>query len=48
MQKLIRVVDNNTEYLDKFLSDGWNIKQISACRYDSRLGYSMCYVVIEN
>ena len=47
MEKLIRVIDNNIEYLDKYLSDGWTIKQISACRCESCSTYSMCYVVIE-
>ena len=48
MQKLIRVIDNNTDYLDTFLSNNWKIKQISACMCDSRLNSSICYVVIEN
>ena len=47
MQKLIRVVDNHTTYLDELLSNGWTIKQISACYCARSLNDSICYVVIE-
>ena len=47
MQKLIRVVDDETKYLDSYLTNGWNIKQISSCYCDRSLNDSLCYVVIE-
>ena len=47
MQKIIRVVDEDTKTLDTYLSHGWEVKQMSACRIDSRLNYSVCYVLIE-
>lgn len=47
MQKVIRVVDEDTKTLDTYLNHGWEVKQMSACRIDSRLNYSVCYVLIE-
>lgn len=47
MQKLIRVVDDETKYLESFLNTGWEIKQISSCYCDRSLNDSLCYVVIE-
>ena len=47
MQKLIRVVDDETKYLDTFLNTGWEVKQMTACRIDRRLNDSVCYVLIE-
>lgn len=47
MQKLIRVVDDETKYLDSYLTNGWEIKQISSCYCDRSLNDSLCYVVIE-
>jgi len=47
MQKLIRVVDDHTKYLDELLANDWTIKQISACYCDRSLNDSICYVAIE-
>jgi len=47
MQKLIRVVDDGTTFLDTYLNDGWEVKQMTACRIDRRLNDSVCYVLIE-
>ena len=47
MQKVIRIVDEDTKILDTYLSNGWEVKQMTACRIDSRLNYSVCYVLIE-
>ena len=47
MQKLIRVVDEDTKILDMYLSHGWEVKQMAACRIDRRLNDSVCYVLIE-
>ena len=48
MQKLIRVIDEDTKHLDTYLSNGWEVKQMSACRCDRRLNDTVCYVLIEN
>jgi len=47
MQKLIRVVDDNMTSLDAYLNNGWEVKQMTACRIDRRLNDSVCYVLIE-
>ena len=47
MQKLIRVVDEDTKILDMYLNHGWEVKQMTACGINSRLNYSVCYVLIE-
>lgn len=47
MQKVIRILDNDTKTLDTYLSNGWEVKQMTACRIDSRINYSVCYVLIE-
>ena len=47
MQKIIRIVDDDTKTLDTYLSDGWEVKQMTACRIDRRLNDSVCYVLIE-
>jgi hypothetical protein len=48
MQKLIRVVDDDTKTLDTYLNNGWVIKQISCCYCDRSLNDSVCYVLIES
>lgn len=47
MQKLIRVVDDNTNVLDFNLRNGWKITHISSCYCDRSINDSICYVVIE-
>lgn len=47
MQKLIKVIDENTKELDEYLNSGWYIKEISACSCESNFYYSACYVVIQ-
>ena len=47
MQKVIRVVDDNMASLDVYLNNGWEVKQMSACRIDRSLNDSVCYVLIE-
>ena len=47
MQKLIRVIDSETNILDTYLDSGWEVKQMTACRIDRRLNDSVCYILIE-
>ena len=47
MQKVIRIVDEDTKNLDTYLSNGWEVKQMTACRCDRRLNDTVCYVLIE-
>lgn len=47
MQKVIKIVDSETTKLDEYLSDGWEVKTMTACRIDSRIHYSVCYILIE-
>lgn len=47
MQKVIRIVDDDTKALDTYLDRGWEVKQMTACRIDRRLNDSVCYVLIE-
>ncbi len=44
IQKLIRVVNDDTTELDKFLADKWKITQISAVGTGFQ---TTCYVLIE-
>ena len=48
MQKVIRIVDEDTKILDTYLSHGWEVKQMTACRIDRSLNDSVCYVLIES
>ena len=47
MQKVIRIVDDNTTMLDVYLNAGWVVKQMAACRIDRSLSDSVCYILIE-
>ena len=47
MQKIIRIVDNNTDTLDTYLNHGWEVKQMSACMINRSLNDTACYVLIE-
>ena len=47
MQKVIRIVDDDTKTLDTYLSNGWEVKQITACMCKRTLNDSVCYVLIE-
>ena len=47
MQKVIRISDNETTKLDEYLSDGWEVKTMTACGIYSRIHYSVCYILIE-
>ena len=47
MQKVIRIADNETSKLDEYLSDGWEVKNMTACGIDSRINFSVCYILIE-
>jgi hypothetical protein len=47
MQKVIRIADNDTSKLDVYLSDGWEVKNMTACAIDSRIYFSVCYILIE-
>lgn len=46
MQKVIRIVDDDTKTLDTYLSHGWEVKLMTACRIN-RSYDSVCYVLIE-
>lgn len=47
MQKVIRIVDDDTKNLDTYLNNGWEVKQMTACRINRSLNDSVCYVLIE-
>lgn len=47
MQKVIRIADNDTTKLDEYLSNGWEVKAMTACGIDSRIYFSVCYILIE-
>ena len=46
MERLVRVIDDDFKELDTYLANGYKIKQISSCKIDSRLHFSVCYVAI--
>lgn len=46
MDKLIRVIDEDTSKLDEYLKKGWYINNISACRSDMMSVESICYIAI--
>ena len=47
MQKVIRIIDNETTKLDEYLSNGWEDKNMTACGIDSCINYLVCYILIE-
>ena len=47
MQKVIRISDNETTKLDEYLSNGWEVKNMTACGINSCIYFSVCYILIE-
>ncbi len=47
MQKVIRISDNETTKLDEYLSNGWEVKNMTACGINSSIYFSVCYILIE-
>ena len=33
--------------VDEYLSNGWEVKNMTACGIDSRINFSVCYILIE-